>query len=57
MSNDQWLIISWAHDDLMNGAYGKVLSFVDGTEYDATLAAREFIAEHAPVGIVRVVQL
>ena len=52
----RWLIISWKHIDHMDGAYGKCLDHFDGTYEDAAEAARKYVPDHSPVGVVGVIE-
>ena len=52
----KWLIISWRHDDYMDGAYGKMLDEVEGTYEQAAVAARIWVSSHSPVGVVGVIE-
>jgi hypothetical protein len=51
-----WLIISWRHIDLMDGAYGKLLTQTWATEEQAKIEARKYVPNYSPVGIVRAVE-
>lgn len=47
-----WLIISWAHNDYLDGDYGRLLMQYEGTYEDAIKMAKEYVSEAAPIGIV-----
>lgn len=47
-----WLIISWFHDDLMDGAYGKKIDEIHGTYEEACQRALEYVPHCSPVGVV-----
>lgn len=51
----KWLIISWKHDDLMDGAYGRHIDDFEGTYEDAAIYARQFVPNCSPVGVVGVI--
>jgi len=52
----RWMIISWKHNDLMDGQYGECLEEISGTEEEARELAREYVPMHSPVGIVEVIR-
>lgn len=51
-----WLIVSWQHDDLMDGAYGKLIDTFVGTYDEAADRARQYVSNCAPVGVVGVIE-
>ena len=52
----KWLIISWRHNDLMDGAYGEFISSVEGTYEEACEAARHYVRNLSPIGVVGVIE-
>lgn len=56
MEKKKWLVISWQHDDMMDGAYGKLIDTVEGTYDEAADRARQYIGNCAPVGVVGVIE-
>ncbi len=53
---EQWLIVSWKYNGYLDDCYGKLIDTVEGTQEEATKAARKHIDFYAPVGIVKVIQ-
>jgi hypothetical protein len=51
-----WLIISWKHDNYMDGGYGKCLDKFYGTYEAAAEYAREYVSQNSPVGVVGVIE-
>ena len=51
-----WLIISWRHNDLVDGAYGECITSVKGTYEEAAAEARAYIKDFSPVGVVGVIE-
>lgn len=52
----KWLIISWKHIDLMDGAYGKHIDDFEGTYEEAAEWARQFVDNYSPIGVVGVIE-
>ena len=53
----KWMIVSWRHNDLIDGAYGQLIDTVTGTYEEAAERAREYVHNCAPVGVVGVIEL
>lgn len=52
----KWLIISWRHNDLMDGAYGEFITSHEGSYEDACKEARKYIDGLGPIGVVGVIE-
>ncbi len=52
----KWLIISWQHDNMMDGAYGKMIDSIEGTYDEACECARQYVPSRSPVGVVGVIE-
>lgn len=55
-SKEKWLIISWRHNDLMDGAFGEFITSVDGNYEEACDKARGYIMNFSPIGVVKVIE-
>lgn len=47
-----WLIISWAHKDFMDGRYGVMIDQCYGTQEQAYQLAKTYVPDHSPIGLV-----
>jgi hypothetical protein len=56
MEVKRWLIISYKHNDLMDGAYGLCLDAYEGRYQDAAEAARKYTPEFSPVVVCGVIE-
>lgn len=57
----KWLIVSWAHIDHQDAAYGRLLDTVEGTYEEAREEALKWANEihggaHKPIGIVGAIE-
>jgi hypothetical protein len=52
----RWLIISWRHNDHMDGAYGEFIVSCVGSYEDACKEARKYVADFSPIGVVGVIE-
>jgi hypothetical protein len=53
---ERWLIVSWAHQDLIDGKYGRLLEVYEGHQQGAEWRARNLLDEYSdirPIGIVQ----
>jgi hypothetical protein len=53
--NKDWMIISWRHNDHMDGAYGQLMEEFNGTYEEVTDRARRYVPDYSPVGVVGVI--
>lgn len=52
----KWMIISWRRNELMDGAYGELLSTIRGTYEEAAKEARLWVPQYSPVGVCGVIE-
>lgn len=53
---ERWLIVSWAHQNLMDGNYGRLIEVYEGHQQGAEWRAKNLLQEFSdfrPIGIVQ----